>query len=57
MANIFLATGEPCKAAETILAWIAIAPATRNTPAARKVVDEYAAQGCARDARSDQNKL
>ncbi len=57
MANIFLATGEPCKAAETILAWIAIAPATRNTPAARKVVDEYAAQGCARDVRSDQNKL
>ena len=57
MANIFLATGEPCKAAETILAWIAIAPATRNTPAARKVVDEYAAQGCRRDARSDQNKL
>jgi len=57
MANIFLATGEPCKAAETILAWIVIAPATRATPAARKVVDEYAAHGCRRGAPSDQNKL
>jgi tetratricopeptide (TPR) repeat protein len=54
MANIFLATGEPCKAAETILAWIAIAPATRATPAARKLVDEYAAKGCRREAPSDQ---
>ena len=54
MANIFLATGEPCKAAETILAWIAIAPATRNTPAARKTVDEYAAQGCRPAAPSNQ---
>jgi len=37
MANIFLATGEPCKAAETILAWIAIAPATPAPPAERIV--------------------
>ena len=40
-----------------VLAWIAIAPATRNTPAARKILDDYAARGCGRDARSDQNKL
>jgi tetratricopeptide (TPR) repeat protein len=46
MANIYLATGKPCDAATTILAWVALAPAKRDTPKARKMVEEYAAQGC-----------
>jgi aspartyl protease family protein len=49
MANIYAAMGRPCDAATTILAWIAIDPSARDTPAARKKAEAYAAQGCVRD--------
>jgi tetratricopeptide (TPR) repeat protein len=58
MANLFLASGRPCEAAATIAAWIVIAPATRNTPAARTMIEEYKAHGCRQPtAPSDLNKL
>jgi|HubBroStandDraft_6_1064221.scaffolds.fasta_scaffold113222_2 tetratricopeptide (TPR) repeat protein len=49
MADIYAAMGRPCAAATTILAWVAIDPTVRNTPAARKKAEAYAAQGCAGD--------
>lgn len=49
MANIYAAMGRPCDAATTILAWVAIDPATRDTMAARKKVEAYSAQGCVRE--------
>jgi tetratricopeptide (TPR) repeat protein len=49
MANIYAAMGRPCDAARTILAWVAIEPSVRDTLTARKKVEAYSAQGCARD--------
>jgi tetratricopeptide (TPR) repeat protein len=49
MANIYAAMGRPCDAATTILAWVAIDPSARDTMTARKKVEAYSAQGCARD--------
>jgi tetratricopeptide (TPR) repeat protein len=46
MANIYLAVGKPCEAAAIILAWVAIAPSSRNTPAAQNIIREYQAHGC-----------
>jgi tetratricopeptide (TPR) repeat protein len=58
MANIFLASGRPCEAAATIAAWIALVPATRNTPAVRSMIEEYKAHGCREPTpSSDLNKL
>jgi tetratricopeptide (TPR) repeat protein len=57
MANIYVALGRPCDGAAAIVAWIALAPASRNTPQARKVVQEYAARGCRLDAPVDLNRL
>jgi tetratricopeptide (TPR) repeat protein len=58
MANIYLAAGKPCEAATTILAWVALAPQTRNTRQARKMFEEYAAQGCRKEeAPTDLKKL
>jgi tetratricopeptide (TPR) repeat protein len=56
MANIYAAMGRPCDAAATILAWVAIDPSVRNTLNARKMVEEYSAQDCARDAGSAELK-
>jgi tetratricopeptide (TPR) repeat protein len=50
MANIYLSIGKPCEAAATILAWVAIAPTTRNTPAIHTMIEEYKAQGCQQNA-------
>jgi tetratricopeptide (TPR) repeat protein len=49
MANIYAAMGRPCDAAMTIVAWVAIDPQIRNTLKARKMVEEYAAKGCAQN--------
>ena len=46
MANVFAALGQGCNAAKTILAWVALDPTTRNTTAARKMVQEYAGRDC-----------
>jgi hypothetical protein len=48
----------PCDAAVTILAWAAIDPSVRNTLKTRKMVEEYAAKGCAQNpAPTDIKKL
>lgn len=58
LANIYAATGSPCDAALTIIAWVMLDPAKRNTPKARKMVQEYLAQGCRNRSAEDQlNKL
>ncbi len=36
MANIYVAAGRPCEAAQTIMTWVAIAPNERNTLSAKK---------------------
>ena len=50
MAEIYAALGKPCEAALTILAYVAIDPASRNTPKAHKLVAEYSARGCDQNA-------
>jgi len=57
LANIYSATGKPCEAATIILGWVALSPTTRNTPKARKMIEDYTAQGCRRGAPSDLKKL
>ncbi len=56
MANIYSAIGKPCDAALTILAWVALDPKTRNTPKARKMVQEFIAQGCQQGAPANDLK-
>jgi tetratricopeptide (TPR) repeat protein len=46
LADLYAALDRPCDAAQTILSWIAIDPATRNTARAHKLVETYAARGC-----------
>ncbi len=50
MAEIYAALGKPCEAAVTILAFVAIDPASRNTPKAHKLIAEYSARGCQQNA-------
>jgi tetratricopeptide (TPR) repeat protein len=50
LANLFATLGRPCDAARTILAWVAIDPATRDTLRARKLIADYSAGGCRNDA-------
>lgn len=50
MAGIYAVLGKPCEAALTILAYVAIDPASRNTPKAHKLVMEYSARGCDQNA-------
>jgi len=50
MANIYAAIGRPCDAAATIVAWVAIDPSVRSTSKARKMVEEYSANGCTQNA-------
>jgi tetratricopeptide (TPR) repeat protein len=59
MANIYLATGKPCEAAAIIVAWVALDPKTRNTPAAHNMIEEYNERGCAQRAlpRPEAKKL
>jgi tetratricopeptide (TPR) repeat protein len=46
LANLFATLGRPCDAARTILVWVAIDPATRDTLRARKLIADYSAGGC-----------
>jgi hypothetical protein len=57
LANIYAATGKPCDAATIILGWVALAPTARNTSKARKMIEEYAAQGCGRGATGELSQL
>ena len=50
MANVFMALGQPCDAAASIAAWMALDPARRNTLREQKLRDEYLARGCSRGA-------
>jgi tetratricopeptide (TPR) repeat protein len=56
MANIYAQIGKPCDAALTILAWVVLDPKTRNTPKARKLVQEFIAQGCQQGAAASELK-
>ena len=47
LANLYAGLDRPCDAAQTVLTWVAIDPATRNTARAHKLVETYAARGCA----------
>ena len=57
LANLYAALHRPCDAAQTIVNWIAIDPATRNTARARKLVETYAARGCAVPPRPEFSSL
>jgi tetratricopeptide (TPR) repeat protein len=57
LANLYAALGRPCDAAQTIVNWIAIDPATRNTPRAHKLVETYAAHKCGIAPRPDSSSL
>jgi tetratricopeptide (TPR) repeat protein len=50
LANLFATLGRPCDAARTILAWVAIDPAARDTLRARKLIADYSAGGCSNQA-------
>jgi Flp pilus assembly protein TadD len=58
LANLYAALDRPCDAAQTIMTWIAIDPATRNTARAHKHVETYAAAGrCAVAPKSGSSSL
>jgi tetratricopeptide (TPR) repeat protein len=50
LANLFATLGRPCEAAQTIVAWVAIDPAARDTLRARKLIADYSAGGCRSEA-------
>ena len=45
MAKAYASLGRFCEAMTPIETWVAYAPETRDTSAARKIIDDYAAQG------------
>ena len=47
LADLYATLDRPCDAAQTIMNWVAIDPGTRNTARAHKLVETYAARGCA----------
>jgi tetratricopeptide (TPR) repeat protein len=47
LADLYATLDRPCDAAKTIVDWVAIDPAARNTMQAHKLVETYAARGCA----------
>ena len=57
LANLYAALHRPCDAAQTIVNWITIDPATRNTARAHKLVETYAARGCAVPPRLEFSSL
>ena len=57
LANLYASLDRPCDAAQTIISWIAIDPATRNTPRAHKLVETYAAGRCAVAPKPDSSSL
>jgi tetratricopeptide (TPR) repeat protein len=57
LANLYAALDRPCDAAQTIMTWIAIDPATRNTARAHKLVETYAARRCAVAPKPDSSSL
>ena len=57
LANLYAALHRPCDAAQTIVNWITIDPATRNTARAHKLVETYAARGCAAPPRLEFSSL
>jgi tetratricopeptide (TPR) repeat protein len=57
LADLYAALDRPCDAAQTITTWIAIDPATRSTARAHKLVETYAARGCAVTRKPDSNSL
>jgi tetratricopeptide (TPR) repeat protein len=57
LANLYAALQQPCDAAQTIMSWVAIDPATRNTARAHKLVETYAARGCAVARKPDSSSL
>jgi hypothetical protein len=57
LANLYAALERPCDAAQTIVSWVAIDPAARNTARAHKLVETYAARGCAVAPKPDSSSL
>lgn len=57
LANLYAALNRPCDAAQTIMIWIAVDPATRNTARAHKLVETYAARGCTVTPKPDSSSL
>jgi tetratricopeptide (TPR) repeat protein len=57
LADLYAALDRPCDAAQTIMSWVAIDPATRNTARAHKLVETYAARGCAAAPKPDSRTL
>jgi tetratricopeptide (TPR) repeat protein len=57
LANLYAALERPCDAAQTIMNWVAIDPTTRNTAHAHKLVETYAARGCAVAPKPDSSSL
>lgn len=57
LANLYAALDRPCDAAQTIMTWIAIDPATRNTARAQKLMETYGAGRCSATPKSDSRSL
>jgi tetratricopeptide (TPR) repeat protein len=57
LADLYAALDRPCDAAQTIINWVAIDPATRNTARAHKLVETYAGRGCAVAPKPDASSL
>jgi tetratricopeptide (TPR) repeat protein len=57
LANLYAALDRPCDAAQTIMNWIAIDPATRNTARAHKLIETYAARRCGVTPKPDSGSL
>ncbi|HJZ20937.1 MAG TPA: hypothetical protein VJ226_08270, partial [Bradyrhizobium sp.] len=57
LADLYATLDRPCDAAQTIMNWVAIDPGTRNTARAHKLVETYAARGCAVAPKRDSGTL
>jgi len=57
LADLYATLDRPCDAAQTIIAWVAIDPTARNTARAHKLVETYAARGCAAARKPDSSTL
>ena len=57
LADLYATLDRPCDAAQTIVDWVAIDPTTRNTARAHKLVETYAARGCAAARKPDSSSL
>jgi tetratricopeptide (TPR) repeat protein len=57
LANLYAALDRPCDAVQTIMSWIAIDPATRNTARAQKLLETYGIRRCSATPKSDSRSL